>query len=168
MEFIYDFFIYGFIGWIIENLFSYYIHSHFQEDSFLKGPFKPMYAIAMSWIILLYKLFPNVIFLILIAMLIPTSVEYITGFIMRKYFNKNYWDYSKEKFNYEGIICLRFSIIWTALSILAVKIIHPYFINKIYILIKGIWSNIAILLIIALFIDEVLTLIDFRNKGQII
>ena len=51
MEFLYNFFIYGFIGWIIENIFSYYIHGHFQKDGFLKGPFKPMYAIAMAWIL---------------------------------------------------------------------------------------------------------------------
>ena len=39
MEFLYNFFIYGFIGWIIENIFSYYIHGYFQKDGFLKGPF---------------------------------------------------------------------------------------------------------------------------------
>lgn len=167
MEFLYDFFIYGFIGWIIENIFCYYIHGHFQEDGFLKGPFKPMYAIAMSWVIILYKAYPNEVFLVIISMLIPTAVEYITGFIMRKYFNKDYWDYSKEKFNYEGIICLRFSIIWTALSILAVKVIHPYGIHQGYLLVKNIWPNISILLILSLFIDEILTLIEFRNKREI-
>ena len=56
MEFLYNFFVYGFIGWIIENIFSYYIHGHFQKDGFLKGPFKPMYAIAMAWILELYKI----------------------------------------------------------------------------------------------------------------
>ncbi|MEN8078283.1 putative ABC transporter permease [Clostridioides difficile] len=167
MEFIYNFFIYGFIGWVIENLFSYYINKRFQEDSFLRGPFKPMYAIAMAWIIELNKAFPNIIFLVFISMLIPTTVEYITGLLMRKVFNKDYWDYCNEKFNYKGIICLRFSIAWVALSIIDVKIIHPYFIHKIYSLISVIWPSIAISLIILLIIDEVITLRSFINKGQI-
>ena len=37
MEFLYNFFVYGFIGWIIENVFSYYIHGHFQKDGFFES-----------------------------------------------------------------------------------------------------------------------------------
>lgn len=168
MEFLYNFFIYGFIGWIIENVFSYYIHGHFQKDGFLKGPFKPMYAIAMSWILELYKVLPNIMLLIIISFIIPTSVEYITGFLMRRFFHKDYWDYSKEKYNYEGIICLRFSLIWVLLSIIDVKIIHPYFIYEIYNLLNEIWPILSILFISALCIDEILTFIDFRKRGQMI
>ena len=168
MDFLYNFFIYGFIGWIIENIFSYYIHGHFQKDGFLKGPFKPMYAIAMALIVELYNALPNIIFLIIISFIIPTAVEYITGVLMRRFFHKNYWDYSQEKYNYEGIICLRFSLIWVILSIIAVKIIHPYFIYEIYNLLNEIWPNLSILCISALFIDEILTFIDFRKRGQII
>lgn len=168
MEFLYNFFIYGFIGWIIENIFSYYIHGHFQKDGFLKGPFKPMYAIAMAWILELYSVLPNIMFLIIISFIIPTSVEYITGFLMRRFFYKDYWDYSKEKYNYEGIICLRFSLIWVLLSIIAVKIIHPYFIYEIYKLLNQIWPILSILCILAFCIDEILTFIYFRKRGQII
>lgn len=168
MEFLYNFFAYGFIGWIIENVFSYYIHGHFQKDGFLKGPFKPMYAIAMACILELYKIVPNKIFLIIISFIIPTSVEYITGFLMRKFFNKDYWDYSKEKYNCEGIICLRFSLIWVLLSVIDVKIIHPYFVYKIYNLLNGIWPSLSILFVLALCIDEILTFIDFKKSSQII
>ena len=168
MEFLYNFFIYGFIGWIIENIFSYYIHGHFQKDGFLKGPFKPMYAIAMAWILELYNVLPNIMFLIIISFIIPTSVEYITGFLMRRFFHKDYWNYSKEKYNYEGIICLRFSLIWVLLSIISVKIIHPYFIYEIYKLLNEILPILLILFISALCIDEILTFIDFRKRDQII
>ena len=58
MEFLYNFFIYGFIGWIIENAFCYYVNGHFQYDGFLKGPFKPMYAIAMAWILNYINAYP--------------------------------------------------------------------------------------------------------------
>ncbi|WP_294387812.1 putative ABC transporter permease [uncultured Clostridium sp.] len=168
MEILYNFFVYGFIGWIIENIFSYYIHGHFQKEGFLKGPFKPMYAIAMAWMLELYKIVPNIKFLIIISFIIPTTVEYITGFVMRKFFNNDYWDYSKEKFNYEGIICLKFSIIWVILSVIDVKVIHPYFVYKIFDSINGIWPGLSILFILALFMDEILTFIDFRKGRQII
>lgn len=90
------------------------------------GPFKPMYAIAMAWIIQLHNAFPNKIFLLFISIVIPTTVEYTTGIIMRKYFNKDYWDYFNERYNYKGIICLRFSIAWTIISILTIEFLQPF------------------------------------------
>ena len=83
MEFLYNFFVYGFIGWIIENVFSYYIHGHFQKDGFLKGPFKPMYAIAMACILELYKIVPNKIFLIIISFIIPNKLLELFVIIFR-------------------------------------------------------------------------------------
>lgn len=167
MEFLYNFFIYGFLGWVLENVFSYVVTGHYQEDGFLNGPFKPMYAIAMAWIIQLYKYFPNKIFLLFISILIPTTVEYITGIMMRKYFNKDYWDYSNEKYNYKGIICLRFSIAWSIISILTTVFIHPFLIIRIYYIIKPVWPILVILLITLLAFDETYTFIKFKNKGQI-
>lgn len=69
LYFLFNFFLYGFIGWIIENLYSYYKQGHFQEDGFLNGPFKPMYAIAMSIIIEVSRFIdPNNIFALLFIM----------------------------------------------------------------------------------------------------
>ena len=167
MEFLYNFFIYGFLGWILENVFSYAVTGHYKEEGFLIGPFKPMYAIAMAWIIQLHNAFPNKIFLLFISIVIPTTVEYTTGIIMRKYFNKDYWDYFNERYNYKGIICLRFSIAWTIISILTIEFLQPFLIIRIYSIVKPIWPILAILLIILLTFDEVYTLIKFKNQGQI-
>ena len=87
---------------------------------------------------------------------------------MRQFFNKDYWDYTEEKYNYQGIICLRFSLIWVILSVIDVKVIHPYFIYRIFNSIYEIWPSISILFIIALSIDEILTFIDFRKESQTI
>ena len=57
--FMFNFFLYGMIGWIIEEIYCFAVTGHFQEDGFLYGPFKPMYAIAMSILILLQDTFIN-------------------------------------------------------------------------------------------------------------
>ena len=67
-----------------------------------------------------------------------------------------------------SIICLKFSIIWVILSGIDVKVIHPYFVYKIFDSINGIWPGLSILFILALFMDEILTFIDFRKGRQII
>lgn len=69
-----------------------------------------MYAIAMSIIIEVSRFIdPNNIFaLLLLCLVVPTVVEYITGILMKVYFNKVYWDYSDYKYNSRGIVCLKF------------------------------------------------------------
>ena len=74
--FMFNFFLYGVIGWIIEEVYCFAVTGHFQEDGFLYGPFKPMYAIAMAILILLQDPFqlPALLFLIPCA-LVPTTVD---------------------------------------------------------------------------------------------
>lgn len=155
--FLLNLFMYGFIGWVIEELYCYCITSHFQEDGFLKGPFKPMYGITMS-ILIGGGSNLNTYLLIMLCFIVPTVVEYITGYLMEKYFNKTYWDYSKQKFNYKGIICLKFSLYWTVLTYIGVKYFQQYVINNIYYYIKDINIYLIILLLLILGADEILSL----------
>ena len=37
LYFTFNFFIYGFIGWILENCFSYFKTGHMQKEGFLYG-----------------------------------------------------------------------------------------------------------------------------------
>ncbi|GAA0767071.1 putative ABC transporter permease [Clostridium subterminale] len=168
LYFIFNFFFYGFVGWIIENLFCYCTRGHFQKDGFLSGPFKPMYAIAMSILVLIEStLNINVYFLIPLCFIIPTVVEYITGIIMRNYFNKNYWDYSELKYNFKGIICLEFSMAWTILTFIGVKYLQIV-VNNAYQIIYPIWPICSTILVIILFIDEIITLKEFKDKRRVI
>ncbi|WP_346869656.1 putative ABC transporter permease [Clostridium sp. UBA5119] len=168
LYFTFNFFFYGFVGWIIENLFCYCIRGHFQKDGFLSGPFKPMYAIAMSILVVIESTFKiNVYYLIPLCFIIPTIVEYVTGIIMRNHFNKKYWDYTDVKYNFKGIICLEFSIAWTLLSFIGVKYLQVV-INQAYEIIYPIWPICSTILLIILLIDEVITFKEFREKGKII
>lgn len=162
MYFLFNFFLYGFIGWIIENVYCYFKNKHFQEEGFLNSPFKPMYAFAMAIIISVYSINPNTYGLVLMCMVIPTSIEYITGVLMKHYFNKEYWDYSKVKFNFQGIICARFSVYWTLLTFVGVRYIQPYIINSLYELIMPIWIGLAPTLLLGLLIDDIYTIKAFK------
>ncbi|MEG2354223.1 MAG: putative ABC transporter permease [Clostridium sp.] len=167
LYFLFNFFIYGFIGWIIENLYCYFKRGHFQKQGFLNSPFKPMYAFAMSSIIALYNMNTNTYFLLLISILVPTIIEYITGIIMRNYFKKDYWDYSKVRYNFQGIICMRFSIYWSVLTFIGVKYFQVYLINILYSLIGPYWIILAPMLIIILMVDNVVTINDFKKNNNI-
>lgn len=49
-----------------------------------------------------------------------TVLELITGFYVNVYLGLNVWDYSNLPFNFEGQICLFFSICWYFLSLVAI------------------------------------------------
>ena len=125
-----NFIIYSFIGWIIEELYSFVVNGKFKKEGFLRGPFKPMYGIAISLLILCHEILGiDGIPMILLCFLIPTTVEYISGYLLKHIFNKVYWDYSKLKFNLQGIVTLQFSLYWTFLSFIAVYFLQPIILN---------------------------------------
>ena len=163
--FLFNFFLYGFIGWIIENVYCYFVTGHVQEDGFLNGPFKPMYAIAMSVLIFIQEtLTLSVLPLILVCVLLPTMVEYLSGLLTRHVFRKDYWDYSELKFNVQGLICLQFSICWTFLTYIGVSYVQPILIKPIYVVISSHWFVIYPFMIIIFLLDEGLTLRTFYLK----
>ena len=76
--------IYSFAGWIIEELYSKYSTGKFKKEGFLKEPLKPMYGIAMTILIVFFEILKiNRVAFIILSFLIPTIIEYITGYIMK-------------------------------------------------------------------------------------
>lgn len=150
----FNFIIYSFIGWIIEELYSFFIDGKFKKEGFLVGPFKPMYGIAISLLILFHEILGiDGIPMIVLCFLIPTTVEYISGYLLKHIFNKIYWDYSHLKFNLQGIVTLKFSLYWTFLSFIAVYFLQPVILN--------IYIRQGKFLITAIIIGSIILLIDF-------
>ena len=56
----------------------------------------------------------------LISCVLITGIELISGVIVNIFFHMNVWDYSLEKFNFLGQICLKASICWFFLSLPAI------------------------------------------------
>ena len=68
----------------------------------------------------------------IIACILITFVELISGIIINIFLNLNVWDYSSNKFNFLGQICLKASITWFFLSFPAIylgKFIKSFFAN---------------------------------------
>lgn len=53
-----------------------------------------------------------------------TVLEYVTGVTMEAIFKVRYWDYSNQKFNFQGHICLTSSLAWGGLTILMTEVLH--------------------------------------------
>lgn len=127
--FLFNFVLYSFFGWILEGLFSLASNGHFSRPGFLLGPFKPMYGFAMAFLILIKSYNPSIPFMTLMCFLIPTSIEYVSGYMLNKFFLARYWDYSSYALNINGYICPIFSIVWTVLAMLTIYMLQPYIVS---------------------------------------
>lgn len=126
---VFYFTVYSFLGWMLENSYSLATNRTFFKSNFLKGPFKPMYGIAPIALVFLISKDTHWSVLVLLCLVIPTMVEYVSGVLLQKVFHRQYWDYTHIPFQLHGHICLPFSLCWILLSILCLKIIHPVIVS---------------------------------------
>ncbi|MDT8718378.1 putative ABC transporter permease [Clostridium sp. 19966] len=164
IEAAYYFLIYSFMGWIVENIYCLSTEKRFLTEGFLKGPYKPMYGIAMSIVLLCKDAFgDNILFITILCFLIPTAVEYSAGYILKMRFNKVYWDYSEFKHNIFGYVCLEFSCYWAILGISVITLIHPV-INSLYMNYTGAAIYLVTIIIPIFIIDLIFTVIKAHKS----
>lgn len=68
------------------------------------------------------------------GMLIITFYEFVTGVLVNKVLGWNVWDYSEQRYNVMGQICLVYSLLWSMLSLLCVYldiIIRKYIFDEV-------------------------------------
>lgn len=119
------FFIYCFLGWIFESAYVSIKTGQLVNRGFLRLPLLPLYgtgAVMMLWVSLPVR---NHLFLVyLFGVFAATVLEYVTGYAMEQLFKMKYWDYSNQRFNFQGYICLSSSVAWGFLTILLTEVIH--------------------------------------------
>lgn len=135
------FFFISFLGWIIETVYRSIKEKRFVNAGFLYGPFVPIYGFGALFVYFIEVYCENlpIYSKIILFFFISSVVEYTASHIMEKLLGTRLWDYSKEKFNLDGRICLKFSIYWTIFCISGIYTLKPlifYLLNTIEIKLK--------------------------------
>ena len=132
------FFVGSLFGWGIELFWRRFFSKNNPErkwlnPGFLNCPYLPLYGLSLCTLFSLS--FINVsgvserwireTILFIVMALCITAMEYIAGLIFIKGMHIKLWDYSKNKFNIQGIICLQYTIYWYILSAVYYFLIHP-------------------------------------------
>lgn len=152
--------IFSFCGWIVESGFrSIFIEKHPINAGFLFGPFIPIYGFGAVIILLLWFLIKQIPFYcqILLYSFIVAFFEYFASFILEKIFSIKLWDYSHEKFNLNGRICLKSIFFWIALLIVNILFLQPVFVNFISNINSLLRFYISIVLLIYFIVDTFLS-----------
>ena len=120
------FYIYCFFGWIFESTYVSLKQHRFVNRGFLRLPMLPLYgtgAVMMLWVSLPFK--SSLVMVYISGVIGATILEYVTGWGMERLFKMKYWDYSNQRFNLNGYICLSSSVAWGFLTILMNEVLHP-------------------------------------------
>ena len=125
-ELLWLFLIYSFAGWCGEVAVAAVRKHKFINRGFVNGPLCPIYGVgAVIFGIFLPGLEQQLFFLFLGGMILATFLEYMTGRLMERIFHRKWWDYSGERFQVDGYICLNSSLLWGLCAVLMILFLNP-------------------------------------------
>lgn len=163
------FYIYCLIGWIFESSYVSLKEHRPVNRGFLHLPLLPLYgsgAIIMLWASIPFKEQPLMLYLA--GVTATTILEFLTGYFMERIFKMKYWDYSDQKFNYRGYICLSSSLFWGVLTLLMTYVVHES-IEYLVLKLSPITEGTFLIVITALFVrDAILSIQTAIDLGKIL
>ncbi len=125
-EMFHIFIFWAFIGWCIEVCYMTLETGEYQNRGFLNMPICPIYGFGVIMVTVFFRpLEHTLIPLFLATSLLCTAFELLVGLGMEKIFGARWWDYSHERFNFRGYICLKVSILWGLGCVLVIRVVEP-------------------------------------------
>lgn len=160
------FFIYAFIGWLLETFYAMSTLGHFVKRGFLYGPLCPIYgwgAIILISVLKKYK--SNSLKLFFCSAIVFSVFEYVVGFALDALFAAKWWDYTNDFMNLNGRISIFYSFIWGIIALIFINNIHPFVEEKVHKALKKIPNWLQVLCIrcaiIVLIVDTILSSIKY-------
>lgn len=125
IQWLFFFYYYCFVGWCWESTYVSVKEHRLINRGFLRGPFLPIYGCGAIMMLVVSMPFQgNPVLIYLAGCVGATILEYVTGVTMEALFKIRYWDYSNQRFNYKGHICLSSSLAWGFFTIMMTQFIQ--------------------------------------------
>lgn len=167
VEMVMFFFIYSFLGWVVEVAFHALKCGKFINRGMLAGAVCPIYGFGA--VIIIYLLDPikdNLLLLFLGSAILCTILEYIAGLALDKLFHKRWWDYSNVPFNIGGYVCLQFSVYWGIGGIILVRDIQELISDFVNIFSTNVLLIVDLVFIIMMIVDTLATVRSINKMNR--
>ncbi len=172
IQWLFVFYFYCFGGWCLESAYVSVKDRKLTNRGFMRGPFLPIYGSGATMMLVVSMPFQGmglpwrVVLTYLAGCVGATVREYITGVVMEALFKVRYWDYSNQRFNFQGHICLSSSLAWGLITVAMTEFIHKY-VERLILAIPGqVLTVVTLVLTAGIFADFALSFkaaIDLRN-----
>lgn len=128
MELVWLLLIYSFLGWVVETIVGTVKKKKFVNRGFSTGPFCLVYGIAAVFMaVTMEELMAEPVFQLIGCGVLATIIEWMAGKILERLNQHKWWDYSNKKWNFDGYICLQYSVLWAVLGFVAVRYGDAFF-----------------------------------------
>lgn len=131
-KYLFIFCLFSVVGWVLELVYRSIVMKKFINPGFMSGCVVPLYGFGAVIMNIICNLFSGiessykVILIFIISVILLSILEFISGYILLKYFHLKLWDYSTYKYNYKGFICLEFSFVWGLLALVFYLFIYKW------------------------------------------
>lgn len=167
IQWLFFFYFYCFFGWVFESAYVSIKSRKFVNRGFMRGPFLPIYGSgAIMMLVVSMPFQDNLILTYLAGCVGATVLEFVTGTVMEALFKVRYWDYSDQKFNYKGHICLGSTVAWGFLTIFMTEFLHKGVEKLVFFIPDLLITIIAIVLTVVILVDFTLSFkaaLDLRD-----
>ena len=152
------FIIYSFLGWVVEVINCSIVEKKVVNRGFLISPICPIYGCGAILITLVLSNYKDDWFVVFcMAVILCGLLEYFTSWIMEKLFHARWWDYSHNKFNINGRVCLETMIPFGILGLVIIYVLNPLFYNLLSYIPSNVSNIISLLLFILLIADMIIS-----------
>ena len=122
------FFLYSFVGWCWKVALFLVRDRRLVNRGFLTGPFLPVYGFgALGMLIVCLPVKESVGKVMIVGMIAASVLEYAAGALVVRVLHVRCWDYSGQRMNLGGHVCLMSVLTWAAFAVVVVCILHPLF-----------------------------------------
>lgn len=167
IQWLFFFYFYCFCGWCFESAYVSIRRRKLTNRGFMRGPFLPIYGSgAIMMLVVSMPFQDNVVLTYLAGCVGATALEYVTGVAMEALFKVRYWDYSNQKFNFQGHICLSSTLVWGAFTVVLTRFIHVPVERMVLAIPSKVLTVVTLILTAVIFSDFALSFkaaIDLRN-----
>lgn len=167
IQWLFFFYFYCFFGWVFESTYVSVKSHKFVNRGFMRGPFLPIYGSgAIMMLVVSMPFQDNIVLTYLAGCVGATALELVTGILMESLFKVRYWDYSNQKFNYKGHICLSSTIAWGFLTIFMTSFLHKGVEHVVFAIPYPILKVVTVLLSAGILVDFTLSFkaaLDLRD-----
>ncbi|MCD6271662.1 MAG: putative ABC transporter permease [Deltaproteobacteria bacterium] len=129
LNILFSFSFFSSVGWVLEVLYRSLANRRFINPGLLKGPYLILYGTGALALIGVISCIQEYSFLVkvLVYFVATTGLELVAALMAEKFFQARLWDYSKERFQFRGHICLKFSFYWVLLAFGFEYLLFPLF-----------------------------------------
>lgn len=151
------FFLCAFLGNLAETIFCASENGVLDSRAgILYLPINPLYGV--GGVVMAVFLAPHVgdpLAIFAIAALVGSVIEYVTSWVLQKFFDAKFWDYTDAPLNINGRICLKYSLYWGVLGLILVFILRGY-LNWLIDAVPRDIGNVALAILTVIFVFAVI------------